>query len=313
MEKKEIIAKLKNLNNIYKKSLEAQNKIENVKVKDNYERVVVVPEEPACPLEVEEPIKEIKTKSEFVNEILGPFFVAYMVLGLMFASFIALRNVAVTIFSVVLIGISITCHVLMSKKRALKYDDYVENTNNQYKEDLNAYKEYLTEVKLYNKEINTYNRQLKLHEEEEKEIRHKINEEENRIKEEIIEKEYDPLVEKLEKENDGIIGKKYYEDLLDIIDLLESGRADTIKEALNLFEDIKQKNIQFELDLKFRELQLNLEQRRIEQEAADRAEAKEREESINEALSHQMELNRRLQDQVDNIQTSVSNISNKFK
>lgn len=73
----------------------------------------------------------------------------------------------------------------------------------------------------------------------------KKNKENDRQK---IETEYREKIAKIEDDYpDEYIGEKYYPDLDEIIELIKSGRADTIKEAINLFEEIKYKERQLEI------------------------------------------------------------------
>ncbi|MBR7112712.1 MAG: hypothetical protein IKC75_07350 [Clostridia bacterium] len=85
------------------------------------------------------------------------------------------------------------------------------------------------------------------------------------IRKEINEKELIPAKEKLQKEAADLLGEAYYPDLSAIIQFLESGRADSLKEALNLLADAK-----------YKEQQLQIARRKAEEERIAREEAIER-------------------------------------
>lgn len=75
---------------------------------------------------------------------------------------------------------------------------------------------------------------------------------------------YIPALKKLEAAND-LVSKEYLPVLEDIIDLLCTNRADGLKEAINLYEEISDREKQYALQQK----QYALQQEKMEQEEAD--------------------------------------------
>ncbi len=108
-----------------------------------------------------------------------------------------------------------------------------------YKEDLQKYKETLE------KNLNTD----KYNSDEYPELLKKYNEEFLRCKESFAQKcvECREKLDTVEKEianYDGIISPKFYNNINDIVTIIEDGRADSLKEALNIFvSDSRQKDL----------------------------------------------------------------------
>ena len=102
---------------------------------------------------------------------------------------------------------------------------------------------------------------------EEKEIAEKLEADRVAAVEKIAAEQYRPTLEKLSARND-LVAKEYLPVLDEIIALLRSGRADDLKEAINLYEEIQHR----EKQLKMQEEQE--EQRRYEEKM--RREAEER-------------------------------------
>ena len=292
MEKNELIKKVKKINDIYCESQSVLYEIENVSVEDNYERKIKVPSEPNCPTEVFKPTKYYRSKGDLISledyfkKLPIGFGIASVVqVGVYFAAKSGIDGSGdsadqiqtgftnfTKIVLFILIGVCalfLVINLLKVFKALLGYSSYVDSVDRKYNDDLAKYNKYVQEKDIYNKKLENYNEILKQHEDEEESISSKIEEEETKLANSIRAKKYNPLIEKLEKENDGIIGDIYYPDLSLIIDLLESGRADSIKEAINLVEDIK-----------FKERQLDLEREKMEREAADREEAARAEEEL---------------------------------
>lgn len=93
--------------------------------------------------------------------------------------------------------------------------------------------------------------------EEEEEISEKLEVERQAAVEKIKAEEFMPVFADLDELND-LVSMEYLFVLDDIIDLISSGRADDIKEAINLYEEIK-----------YRERQLELEREKEEQRARE--------------------------------------------
>ena len=287
-EKKEIIKKLKIINDTYCESQSVLDEIENISVEDNYERKIEVPSKPDCPSVVCEPTKHYKTRHELLS---NEKYFKKLPIGFGIASIIQLIiyfaaksgingsgsnadqiQTGFTSFTkiilFILIGVCasfLVCNLLKVIKVLRSYNAYIDSVDREFNNDVAKYNKYIQEKKLYNEKLAKYDEILRQHNEEEELISLKIREEETKLANTIKKNKYDPLIKRLEKENDGIVGEKYYPDLSLIIELLENGRSDSIKEAINLVEDIK-----------FKERQLELEREKMEREEAARREEDER-------------------------------------
>ena len=151
----------------------------------------------------------------------------------------------------------------------------IEEAENKYAEEMRVYSAYKIEYDKYLKELDKYNKSLDEVDKEEKEIKQKIEEEKKKKAESIKQKEYIPASEELERLND-VISDDDLPDLGKLISLLEKGRADTLKEAFSVLEDMKYREEQRRLA---EERERQAEERRLEElEYREREREREREE-----------------------------------
>ncbi|MBE7092511.1 MAG: hypothetical protein E7365_04975 [Clostridiales bacterium] len=148
------------------------------------------------------------------------------------------------------------------------------------KEATNAFSEakanYITESEKYNEEHNLFlskfvdwRKEVKLYVEEENEISQKIEKEKADTIEKINNEEYIPACEKLVEFND-LLPQDYLPAINQIIELLENNRADNLKEAINLYEDIVFRQEQEEQRQYEEEIRRQDEERRYQEEKSFR-------------------------------------------
>lgn len=141
---------------------------------------------------------------------------------------------------------------MKNPKRSTKYNDHYapgnywtyRNNDKEYHLKLEENERY-DQIKLEdNEKLAEYNKTI----DKVKDKVRKILKKNKEIDRKKIETEYREKIAKIEDDYpDEYIGEKYYPDLDEIIELIKSGRADTIKEAINLFEEIKYKERQLEI------------------------------------------------------------------
>ena len=162
-----------------------------------------------------------------------------------------------------------------------------------YNENVNSIKsDYNNELKLYEDEYAAYKlkldaflteysdwREIYLQSvEEECAIADKLEEDRLTAVSKIKEEELMPILEKLAEVND-LLSTEYLSAADDIIDLLKSNRADDLKEAINLYEDIQYRERQLQLQREQEEQRRYEEEcRRQDEERRHREEMKFREE-----------------------------------
>lgn len=177
----------------------------------------------------------------------------------------------------------------VSKARA-EHDKKINEITVQYNNTLKAYEGECTAHKSKRKVfLSEYLGWRKIYLEsvaEENEISAKLEEERLAAVSKIKAEEFVPALDELNSTND-LISKEYLPAINVITDLIRSGRADDVKEAINLYEDIL-----------YRERQLQLErekeqQRRREEEL--RREAEERHHREQMELLEEQEFNRQLE------------------
>jgi hypothetical protein len=168
-----------------------------------------------------------------------------------------------------------------------QYNDDVTAKKEQYKKDMEIYAESSnTFEEKRNKFLNEYDawRNVYLqHLDEEDEIENKLEADRASAVHQMYLDEYVPALDKLNDSND-LISEDYLPDLDSIIGLLRTNRADDLKEALNLHEDILYRE---------RQLQLQIEKennRRYEEELRRQDEERRHQEDI--AFRERQEWNR---------------------
>ncbi len=162
----------------------------------------------------------------------------------------------------------------------------IEEAENKYAEEMKAYAAYKIEYDKYLAELEKYNNSLDEVDKEEKEIKRKIDEEKKKKAESIKQNEYIPASEEFERLND-VISEDDLPDLGKLITLLENGRADTLKEAFSVLEDMKYREEQRRL-AEDRERQA--EERRLEElEYREREREREERQSYEEKIKERDE------------------------
>ena len=137
-----------------------------------------------------------------------------------------------------------------ARERA-KYDSEIAEIDDDYKKALAAYE---AECDTYRPVRDSFLDQYAVWRdvylesvEEEDEIAQKLEADRQAAVEKIKAEEFSPLVSEIAEIND-IVATEYLIVLDDIIDLLRSGRADDLKEAINLYEDIQYRERQLEFE-----------------------------------------------------------------
>ena len=286
--REELLNKLKELKEIFFESEEVEREIEDVRVKDNYERKCEMPKEPEVIEKVEEPTIKYISKKEMLDEV--KFFIKLPII------FLIVTLVQVAIYFIaksgidgsgslsdqfqvnftnfafamifVFLGIAFFFGILVNLCKYLKViidykkEDKMELA--QYKMHRREYDEYLEKKKKYDEEMKEYERKVQEHKEEEDRIDELLEKERESIQNKIREEKYDPIIERLREESEGILYPEFnLRNLSRVIDIIESGRADDVKEALNVLDEIKYRESQQEFErYKFKKE----EQARIRQE-----------------------------------------------
>ncbi len=180
----------------------------------------------------------------------------------------------------------------------------------QYDKDLKSYKEkreqFDVEKEAFLKEYRSWREAYLPCLKEEAEIEEKLEADRVAGVAKINQEEFAPAVAKLKDTND-LISEKYLPVISVLIDLLKSGRADDIKEAVNLYEEIVYRERQLQLEREQEEKRRQDEERRYQeemrfredQERQRRYEAeqsrKDEERRFNEQQRAQQEHNRAMQ------------------
>lgn len=184
---------------------------------------------------------------------------------------------------------------LSKKKDEQKLRELQERFDNRLAEETAAYeqkmKQYDADMAAYREKCDAFMEQYKAwrevyfkHLAEEEEIDDKLEADRVAGVEKIHAEEYEPALQALADGND-LIGEQYLPALNIIVDLLESNRADDLKEAINLFEELLYRERQLQLQ---REQE---EQRRREEE--QRREDEERRHQEEMAFQREQERERR--------------------
>lgn len=169
-----------------------------------------------------------------------------------------------------------------------EYNKEKDTVQQQYDNELKDFEEKCQNYEIkHNDFLNAYSEWRKIyiqHLNEEAEIEEKLEADRVAAVNKLAEEEYAPAVEKLFENND-LIANEYLPSLETITHLLASNRADNLKEALNLFEDIMYRERQLEL-------QREQENQRIYEEELHRKDEERRYQEEKE-FREQQEWNRR--------------------
>lgn len=158
------------------------------------------------------------------------------------------------------------------------YDGKLQEAEKQYQQDMNAYQakhaDYISSKDAFLEEYAAWKEIYLEHVQEEEEIEEKLEADRQAAVEKIHEERYLPALAALNEYND-LVAEEYLPALKTIIDLLKSNRADDLKEAINLFEEIVYKERQLQLQREQeQQRQREEEQRRIDEERHHREQMK---------------------------------------
>lgn len=139
------------------------------------------------------------------------------------------------------------------KKKAEAFAAYNAHKNklwNEHKEQINKYENEYASYKLRKQEfLDKYTAWREIYiksEAEETKIKEKLEDDKITAINKISEKEYSPALQELSSTND-LIANEYLPAINIIADLLKSNRADDLKEAINLYEDMLYRERQLQL------------------------------------------------------------------
>lgn len=237
----EILVKLKKLKDLLDKKNETKQLLGNLDklVDEKYDlKKPLPPKTPKKPDVPQKPFESYPTApKKYIFETLGRQVLMFSFLAILTLSSFALLGF-LGILMLLVDGILICGQYITTKSyatRLKKYEDLLRK-NKKYEEDYVAYNE---KVKMYNKELivlrkkkEEYSKEFEIYKEE-----HDKNYcvEEKKIKENL--KNLDELICRY---NDDL-SDKFHSDVARIIEIIEDGRADSLKEALNiLISDKKQ-------------------------------------------------------------------------
>lgn len=224
----------------FSKLLKEKNKIEKVAgmTKDEYVKKHVKVKKP-----VKKPIKEvvIPQEPEKPNQNKTLITTVSLVGGIVAGLGVVGLSIVGGLGPIVAMAGMIATEAAFVVPPALK----MQKKENQYNQ---AYEEYQKNLKKVNKTIatnkkneeynNTYPELMKQYTDTVKKYELKYDEESTSSKERL-----DEINDRL-KEYEGLISTKYYQNINEIITIIEDGRADSIKEALNIFiSDSKQNEL----------------------------------------------------------------------
>lgn len=305
LSKSELIQKLKEISAAYKKTAAIQQKIENFKPNDTYERTVTMPQTPtsnsnekeqevwavwlswledhkdsnlsdaeliqtlsytyeivAKPEKPEESVLDEKTKTKSGCMTIPMAILAGMSLIALFSA----EDFFTVVFNLILIAV---CAIVFLKGKKIKATALAANKA-KYEQEIKAYQEAMAAceqdkaafIQRYTKWKESY----VAHCAEEEKIAKLLEAEKVAGQEKIRTEEYAPAKAQLDACND-LLAENDLPHADTIIDLLKSGRADDLKEALNLLEDILYREKQLELQREQEEQrQWEEEQRRKDEE-----------------------------------------------
>ncbi len=274
MEKQELLEQLKKINELQDEAQKVDKEIKHTHVNKRYIRKIVVPDKPTEPVKIEKPIAYHESFDDYFRIgsdyfIRTPIFLTAVAIFIFLSSFFSdlqwwtnvLRKISISIIA--LAGIFVFIDLIKYLKRKSQYREYVSQCDYEFSLEKKKYEAYLQQYEKYAIELKNYEKMRKLAAKEEDEIYDCKRKDTEEMQKELRTAKYDPIIAKLNEQNNGLIADIYLKDINQIINILEQGRADSLKEALNVLEDIK-----------FKEEQLNLERVRIQNEQMAREESK---------------------------------------
>lgn len=244
------------------------------------------PEQPAEPKLAKQPAKDTSRTDEYTKKMgCMPIVAGFVVIcSLISGGLFSGETLTIVLNLIIIVACVIVALSFFKKKKELvkedeeatkiaikEYEQTKIELQEKHKKDMEAYQNDINSYKLrkadfleeYAKWREVYLESLK----EEEEIEEQLEKDRQAAVEKINNEEFMPVLNDLVELND-LVTEEYLPALDVIIDLLRSGRADDLKEAINLYEDIV-----------YRERQLQLEREKEAQrqrEEAMRREAEER-------------------------------------
>ncbi len=196
----------------------------------------------------------------------------------------------ITIIAIVAAVLFVVFRILIAKnkdeaakkvaKAKAAYDSKVSSLHEQHKNAMKAYEaECAAYIPVRQAFLDEYAEWREIYLESEREegrIRMNLEDERLAAVEKMKAEEYMPVLEELQKKND-LLTSEYLSAVDVIIELLKTGRADSVKEAINLYEDILYRERQLALEReKEEQRRYEEEQRRADEERRHREDMEER-------------------------------------
>lgn len=308
MEKTELIQKLKRIRAAHSDVKGVQARIQSATAKDTYERKVKVPKAPVEPRRVAKPKKEVTSLKSFAYYGVSYFESAIKRLGIAviveFVVWLAVRLgvendgseadavqigvanffLVVLLLTVGAIGACVGINLYRWMKKRAEYPAYLEQVERDHQARMKKYNDSEERYAAYLAEKEEYDEIVSAAEREEEKIAAQLKKDLQVITDKMRESELKPALKRMEEENGGLINDSYYADLPQIIELLEMGRADSLKEALNLLAEIKHKENQLAMQRAQEE-----ERRREREEALEREERRRQEDIAREERHREQE------------------------
>lgn len=180
------------------------------------------------------------------------------------------------------------------------YDESKQAAEEKYEQDMNIYQTeraaYLLSKGDFLEEYTAWREVYLDHLREEAEIEEKLEADRVAGVNRIYEEQYVPAQKKLEESND-LITAEYLPVLHIIIELIKSGRADDLKEAINLYEDIVYRERQLEQERQAEENRQREAQQQMQMQAQQHAEQMKFQQEQERQRKYEAEQQLRMQEQ----------------
>lgn len=180
------------------------------------------------------------------------------------------------------------------------YDESKQAAEEKYEQDMNIYQTeraaYLLSKGDFLEEYTAWREVYLDHLREEAEIEEKLETDRVAGVNRIYEEQYVPAQKKLEESND-LITAEYLPVLHIIIELIKSGRADDLKEAINLYEDIVYRERQLEQERQAEENRQREAQQQMQMQAQQHAEQMKFQQEQERQRKYEAEQQLRMQEQ----------------
>lgn len=284
------------------------------------------PEKPnigSCPVTGNALVNELKKKEGWKVLVSGFVALCALISGGLFSG-----DLLTVILNLVILGVCGAVGFsfykkLQTKKKAdeevarLSVEAYEKNkaeAEEKYEQDMGAYNTAMNSHKLkkadFMEKYAEWRKVYLSHVKEEKEIAQKLEADRAAEVKRIFEEEYLPAENRLKAFND-LVSENYLPVLDNIIGLLKSGRADDLKEAVNLYEEISYRERKLEQERR-QEAQRRLDEERRHQEEIELREKQERQRKYEEEQRQQKEAEKRMEEKIER-EKSEREAANKAK